>query len=136
MKTQATRIFSIFSLLVILITSSCSSDDMNGLETVYGYTIESETDQTVINNDDDAKKMADLFITKKWVMTRTFIRNTQAESDEKAKTLFKEVVAKANQEFAIMTFNGNAKFTYKCSREEANGNKTELDVQQWKNLKQ
>lgn len=136
MKTQVTRIFSIFSLLIILLISSCSSDDVNGLETVYGYTIESETDQTIIDNNDDAKKMADLFIAKKWVMTKTFSGNTQAETDEKAKTLFKEVVEKANQEFAKMTFNGNAKFTYKCFREEANGSKTELNVQQWINLKQ
>lgn len=106
--------------------TSCNSDD--NLEIIYDFTTAIYTD--------DATRMQNLFLDKKWFMTKTISGDTVEETDAKAKTLFHEIVEKANQELAKMKLNGNCKFTYRCTRENnISDNKIEIAKQEWKYLK-
>lgn len=126
----------VFGLLFFSITLNSCSDDDDGLTMVYSFTTESDSDLTVINNSDDATKMQNLFLDKKWFATKTFSGNTVEEADANAKNYFDEVVNQANTAFAEMTLNGNCKFTYKCTRSNTT---TDADVEiakmEWKYLK-
>lgn len=57
-------------LFFLLSLTSCNDDD--GVETVYSFTTESYTDILMAANTDDATKMQNLFLNKKWFTTKTF----------------------------------------------------------------
>lgn len=121
-------------LFLLLSLTSCNNDD-DSIETVYDFSTESYTDLTIANNTDDATKMQNLFLDKKWFTTKTFSGNTVEENDAQAKAFFDEVVAQANNTFAEMTFNGNCKFTYKCTRSNTSTDaEMEIAKQEWSYL--
>lgn len=120
-------------LFLLLSLTSCNNDD--DVETVYDFSTESYTDLTIANNTDDATKMQNLFLDKKWFTTKTFSGNTVEENDAQAKAHFNSVVERANMAFAEMTFNGNCKFTYKCTRNNTTDAEIEIAKQEWKYLK-
>ncbi len=126
------KLFSI-AILGILVTStfiSCSNDD-DDTSTVYSYTLETYTDLTTSNNTEDATNAVELFVSKNWMTTKTFSGASVEVNDVQAKVLFESIVEQANQEFSIMTFHGNAKLTYKCTRD---GESVEIGVQEWNYL--